>query len=92
MLPNIIDEESVSFKNINNPHSVRIHNNILIQSPLQYNKQYIHDSTFKLHHIMDDHYYIELFNKNKFLSLGEDNSIICGENKDCFKIVNRKNM
>lgn len=93
VLPNIIDEESVSFKNINNPtNSVRIHNNILIQSPLQYNKQYIHDSTFKLHHIMDDHYYIELFNKNKFLSYGEDNSIICGENKDCFKIVNRKNM
>ena len=83
----------MSFKNINNPtNSVRIHNNVLIKSPLQYNKQYIHDSTFKLHLVMDDLYYIELFNKNKFLSYGEDNSIICGENKDCFKIVNRTNM
>lgn len=93
VLPNIIDEESVSFKNINNPtNSVRIHNNVLIQSPLQYNKQYLHDSTFKLHLVMDDLYYIELFNKNKFLSYGENNSIICGESKDCFKIVHRKNM
>ena len=77
----------MSFKNINNPTiSVRIHNNVLIKSPLQYNKQYIHDSTFKLHLVMDDLYYIELFNKNKFLSYGEDNSIFVVKIKTVSKL------